>query len=70
MVRDPEPNEYTSVYYGRLAFEAYAATTGNRSLVSGERLPSWNDLGSGVQEAWIAAAEAIRARIVRAINDR
>lgn len=69
-MKDPAPSEYTSLYYGRLAFEAYAASTDNRSLVSGEQLPAWHDLGSGVQEAWIAAAEAIRARIVRAINDR
>ena len=69
VIKDPEPSGFTNLYYARLAFEAYAATTNNRSLVTGDVLPPWNDLGSGVQEAWIAAADAVRAKIVRAIND-
>ena len=69
VIKDPEPSSFTHLCYGRIAFEAYAAATNNRSLITGDTLPPWNDLGNGVQEAWIAAAEAVRAKIVRAIND-
>jgi hypothetical protein len=53
--------------YGRLAYDAYCAATGNRSAVTGEPLPDWKALadresGVLVRQAWARAAFAVRAR--------
>lgn len=45
---------------GRLAYEAYRETAGGVSLASGDKLPLWIDLTVGMQEAWRAAADAVR----------
>jgi hypothetical protein len=45
--------------YGQVAYEAYSVKTGGKSLVSGDRLPSWDDLPEQVQVAWEAAAQAV-----------
>ena len=48
--------------YGQVAYEAYAFTTGNKSLVSGAELPGWSKLDPRIQQAWnVAAASAIDA---------
>lgn len=43
---------------GRAAYEAYCACFGNRSAVSGEELPSWDEQRPDIREAWRAAADA------------
>lgn len=50
---------------GQVAFEAYCADTGGRSLVSGDRLPLWDKLPPAIQRAWEAAAEAVKKEAKR-----
>lgn len=45
--------------WGRLAYEAYATTTGGRTY-DGRPMPTWADLGEPIQCAWNAAAQAVR----------
>ena len=47
------------IYFGQLAYEAYCKQTDNKSLVSGAELPAWVDLKLEIQDAWIAAADAV-----------
>jgi len=49
----------------RIAYEAYARSTGGKSLVSGDTLPGWDDLPQPIQWAWDAAAQAV----IRAVTD-
>lgn len=44
---------------GKRGYEGYCGSTGGVSLISGAELPLWEELYSAIQEAWIAAAEAI-----------
>ena len=44
---------------GKLAYQAYAAAVGGRS-VTGAVLPPWEELGDRIQTAWEVAAEAVR----------
>lgn len=46
---------------GKLAYTAYAAAVGGRS-VTGAVLPPWEELGDRIQTAWETAAEAVRRR--------
>lgn len=43
---------------GQLAYEGYCERADGMSLVSGERLPGWDDLSPVIAEAWEAAAQA------------
>jgi hypothetical protein len=45
--------------YAIAAYEGYVIGAGGRSLISGEPLPSWPDLGPELREAWRAAADAV-----------
>lgn len=45
--------------YGQIAYEAYSAHTDGRSLVSGDELPAWDEVGEDVQQAWVTAAWAV-----------
>lgn len=44
---------------GQLAYEAYCASTGGVSAVSGAKLPTWDDQNAEIKMAWIAAARAV-----------
>ncbi len=44
--------------YARAAYAAYGQTTGNKTH-DGREMPAWEDLGPGVQQAWIEAALAV-----------
>lgn len=44
---------------GKRGYEAYRAHTGGISLVSKQPIPEWEALPTEIQEAWIAAADAI-----------
>ena len=43
----------------RVGYESYAAHSGNRSAVTGQDLPTWEQLPGSVVNAWFAAAEGI-----------
>jgi hypothetical protein len=42
----------------RTAYDAYGETT-DRKNFRGEPMPSWEDLGDRIQNAWRAAARAV-----------
>lgn len=44
---------------GQVAYEAYAAHTGWKSLISGKQLPWWGILKPEIQAAWEASAKAV-----------
>jgi hypothetical protein len=44
---------------GRVAYEAYSASTGGTSAVTGAVLPDWSVTTVRIREAWNAAAEAV-----------
>ena len=44
---------------GQIAYEAYCKSTDNKSLVSGEELPSFSDLKAEIKTAWENAAKAV-----------
>lgn len=48
-------------YLGRIAYEAYCATTGWKSAVTGADLPPFAATPEAVQNGWIAAASAVKA---------
>lgn len=47
------------VEYGQVAYEGYCAASGNKSLVSGAELPSWEKLSPEIREAWRASADCV-----------
>ena len=48
---------------GQASYEGYCAKSGGVSLVSGDRLPAWDELSQDIKDAWeAAAASAIGAR--------
>jgi hypothetical protein len=49
----------------QVAYEAYCARTNNKSLATGQDLPTWANLTPVIQDAWGAAASGV----VDAIND-
>ncbi|MGW6518557.1 hypothetical protein [Streptomyces sp. NPDC054962] len=52
----------TTTELAQAAYEAYAASTDNKS-VRGEELPPWTGLTTPVQNAWQLSAEAVRHRV-------
>lgn len=50
----------TEFRLGEVAYSGYFKASLGRSLVSGEELPSWDELAPAVQVAWLAAADAVR----------
>jgi hypothetical protein len=44
---------------GRRAYLGYCESSSGKSLISGQDLPSWNDLKQEIKDAWIAAADAV-----------
>lgn len=46
---------------GRAAYNAYCASTGGRSAISGDRLPPWGEQREDIRIAWCRAADAVRA---------
>ena len=43
----------------RVGYESYAAHTGNKSAVTGQNLPTWEQLPGSVVNAWFAAADGM-----------
>lgn len=48
---------------GQIAYEAYCAQTGWKSLVSGAQLPAWESVKLEIQTAWESAGEQVRLRV-------
>ena len=46
---------------GEIAYAAYSANTGGRSLETGTDLPAWDDLQDLQHAAWIAVAREVLA---------
>lgn len=46
---------------GRAAYNAYCASVGGRSAISGDRLPTWDEQREDIRVAWRRAADAVRA---------
>ncbi len=47
------------VNLGKIAYEGYCSKSGNKSLITGAQLPSWDDLSEDIKAAWFAAADAV-----------
>lgn len=43
----------------KIAYDAYCASTGGKSLISGDQLPPFDALKPEIKNAWRAAAEAV-----------
>jgi len=41
----------------QVGYESYADYTGGKSAVTGDTLPTWDELPGGVKNAWFAAAD-------------
>lgn len=50
---------YEVWFYGKIAYEAYFAKSGGKSLISGAPLPTWDAQSDAIKEAWQAAGEAV-----------
>jgi hypothetical protein len=46
--------------FGQVAYEAYCLATDGKSRVSGAELPLWENVDPRIQQAWEAAATAVR----------
>ena len=44
---------------GRIAYEAYCASSDGKSLISGAKLPLWDEQSPEIKAAWDAAAQAV-----------
>jgi hypothetical protein len=49
----------------KMAYDAYCTSTGGVSLISGDKLPEFEVLKPAIQEAWDAAAGAVRLSFYR-----
>ena len=52
------------VNFGKVAYDAYCESTGGVSLISGAKLPVWDELKAEIKTAWEAAAKAVKAILV------
>lgn len=46
------------MFAARVAYKAYCAYTGNKSLITGDELPKWDKLPAAIHNTWHAAAKA------------
>ncbi len=51
---------------GRIAYEAYRAKSGGKSLISGADIPGFDALPEAIKQAWEAAGDAVAASVGRA----
>ena len=56
----PDMKSYT---LAKIAYAAYCTQTGGISLVSGDKLPEFDSLRQDIQDAWFAAAEAVKGKV-------
>lgn len=50
---------------GQVAYEGYAESSGNVSLISGAELPRWDALTPAIQDGWEAAGAAVATEVYR-----
>lgn len=62
--------ELTKEHYERaaIAYDAYCKQTGGKSLVSGDKLPSFDSLRQEIKDAWAASAIALSLEADRTIR--
>jgi hypothetical protein len=53
------PEQELTMKMAQVGYESYAAYTGNKSAVTGDDLPTWEQLPGVVVNAWFAAAEGM-----------
>lgn len=58
-VQDPAASFDIYHSLGQIAYEAYCASTGGKSLISGDQLPGWDGLKPEIRTAWEAAGERV-----------
>lgn len=46
--------------WGQAAYDAYSAAVGGRSAIDGQPLPAFSNQRADIQDAWVAAALAVR----------
>ncbi|WP_329140867.1 hypothetical protein [Streptomyces sp. NBC_00670] len=51
----------------QVAYAAYGASTSHKNF-RGDPMPGWDDLGEAIQTAWTAAALAVQADVVAALE--
>ena len=49
----------SDVTLGKVAYEAYSAAAGGKSLVSGVPLPEWYQVDPIIRDAWNKTADAV-----------
>lgn len=47
---------------GKVAYDAYCKAAGGKSLVSGQKLPEFEEQPAQIRAAWEAAADAVAKR--------
>lgn len=52
---------------GKTAYEAYVEASGGVSLVSGSKLPLWEEQAEGIKAAWEHVARTLRMRFEGAL---
>jgi len=53
------PEQELTMRMAKVGYESYAAYTGGKSAVTGDDLPTWEQLPGGVVNAWFAAADGM-----------
>lgn len=53
------PEQELTMRMAKVGYESYAAHTGNKSVVTGDDLPTWEQLPGSVVNAWFAAADGM-----------
>ncbi|HEX4713347.1 MAG TPA: hypothetical protein VH164_00305 [Ktedonobacteraceae bacterium] len=52
------PSYTTGKSLGQIAYEAYLAYSGGKSLITGDELPPWEECLEPIKHAWDASAHA------------
>jgi hypothetical protein len=55
--------------YGRMAYEAYLAQCGGKSLISGAPLPTYDAQKPEIQAAWEVAGKAVANHVVHSMDE-
>ena len=60
----PGDSEPSDEQLGKHAYEAYLASTGGVSAVTGAVLPSWQDNTHQIRVAWVQAAREVKGQVL------
>lgn len=53
----------------KIAYDGYLSASGGKSLISGDKLPDFENLKQEIQDAWWAASEAVRVDVFERIRE-